>query len=365
MSWFEIVFGIILVLYGIQGLIIVYGSSKKFKKVKSTTLPSATVIVAARNEEGNILRCMEALHTLKYDNGELEILIVDDHSTDRTAEIIDSYIKDKPGFKRLEAPEPSGTLRGKANALDFGIKNAMGEIILTTDADCAVSATWAETIVSYYTDDVGMVFGYTDQETGSQFYGMQSLDFIYLLSVAASTINIDYPTSCIGNNMSFRKSAYLDVGGYGALPFSVTEDFMLMMAIHKTGKHRLVYPRDPKSMVTSQPCPDWKILLHQKKRWAVGGLDSALYGFAIMATGFAANAMVLMLPLFFSVNGFYFALVKFALDAGILLASLVPLRITNHLKYFVSFQLYFIFYVLSLPFIVLPNKKVTWKERKF
>ncbi len=51
------------------------------------------------------------------------------------------------------------------------------------------------------------------------FSGMQSIDFIYLLFVASGTINIGMPITCIGNNMSYRKKAYDEVGGYENLPF--------------------------------------------------------------------------------------------------------------------------------------------------
>ena len=85
-------------------------------------------------------------------------------------------------------------------------------------------------------DDVGIVNGFTTQTAYNAFSGMQAIDFVYLLIVAAGTINLGYPISCIGNNMSYRKKAYLETGGYEKLPFSVTEDFNLLMAIARLGK---------------------------------------------------------------------------------------------------------------------------------
>ena len=137
---------------------------------------------------------------------------------------------------------------------------AQGEIILTTDADCTVHPMWAYTTASYYRPDVAMVNGFTTQEAYDGFSGMQAIDFIYLLIVAAGTINLGKPISCIGNNMSYRKKAYFEVGGYENLPFSVTEDFNLLHAIFKLKKYKIIYPLNKESVVISLPCKNLKNL---------------------------------------------------------------------------------------------------------
>ncbi len=61
---------------------------------------SVSVIVAARNEENDILECIQSLDKLEFPAGKIEIILVDDNSTDRTGEIIDEFIADKPKFKK-------------------------------------------------------------------------------------------------------------------------------------------------------------------------------------------------------------------------------------------------------------------------
>ena len=244
--------------------------------MEETDLPGVSVIVAARNEEKNILRCLESLDKLIYPEGKLEIILVDDQSTDNTGRIIDEFISDKKIFRKIISKKETEKLKGKTNALANGLEVANNEIIMTTDADCEVKPTWVKRTASYYFNNVGMVNGVTTQTAFDHFSGMQSLDFIYLLIVASSTINLGNPISCIGNNMSYRKEAYDEVGGYENLPFSVTEDFNLMMAIHRLEKYKIIFPVDKDTLVTSLPCPDIKSLLHQKKRWAVGGLGCSV-----------------------------------------------------------------------------------------
>ena len=88
----EIIFLAILCGYFLQSILFVIGAKKKFPRLNENKLPTATVIVAARDEEKNIQRCLDSLGKLEYPNSRLEVLIVDDRSTDKTGEIIDKFI---------------------------------------------------------------------------------------------------------------------------------------------------------------------------------------------------------------------------------------------------------------------------------
>jgi cellulose synthase/poly-beta-1,6-N-acetylglucosamine synthase-like glycosyltransferase len=362
---FEIVFLVVVCLYFLQSVIFIIGTRKKFKRIDKSRLPSATIIVAARNEEENILRCLQSLNNLEYPEGKLEIIMVDDKSTDNTGRIIDEFIKDKPKFKKIITEKEKGRLKGKTNAIANAIDIATGEIILTTDADCAVSTKWATTIASYYEDNVAIVNGFTTQEINNNFNGMQNLDFIYLLTVAAGTINFDNPLSCIGNNMSFRKTAYYEVGGYENLPFSVTEDFNLLFAIYKLKKYKIIYPLDVNALVISKPCKSFTEIYRQKKRWGVGGLKSPLRGYIVMTIGFLTNLGILISPFYFSVSVLYLIAFKLMVDFFFLYYILKKLNYQQAIKYFIAFEIYFTLYVIILPFIILPSQKVNWKGREY
>jgi len=238
----ELIFLFIMIGYFFQSFIFILGARKKFPRLPDEKLPTATIIVAARNEEEKILRTLQSLDKLEYPDGKLQILIVDDQSTDNTGKIIDQYISGKVRFKKITTAEHHTKLIGKMRALAYAIKEATGEIILTTDADCEVKPGWAKTICSHYFDDVALVTGITTQTAANWFHGMQAIDFVYLLTAGAGTTNLKIPISCIGNNMSYRKSAYDEVGGYEKLPHSVTEDFTLMNAIYNLKKYKVIFP---------------------------------------------------------------------------------------------------------------------------
>ena len=220
-------------------------------------------------------------------------------------------------------------------------------------------------MASYFQADVGMVDSYTTQKANSSFGGMQAIDFIYLLLVAGGTINLGVPISCIGNNMSFRKKAYDEIGGYETLPFSVTEDFTLLRAIYKLKKYKIIFPLDKDALVTSLPCPDFKSLFRQKKRWSIGGLGVPFRGFFIMFWGYLTSLCIVLTPIFYSPVWLYLIFFKIAIDLFVLLPIHQNLGITKNLKYFIVHQVYYILYVLALPFIVFTNRKVVWKGRVY
>jgi len=361
----ELIFLIILCGYFFQSALFVIGAKKKFNQLKSEDLPTVSVIVAARNEEEKILRTLESLNKLEYPEGKLEIIIVDDRSTDKTGLIIDEFISGKAIFTKIIPDEPEGKMVGKVNALATAIKLAKGEVIMTTDADCRVKPGWVKAIASHYTNDVGMVDSYTTQLADKPFNGMQAIDFIYLLIVAGGTINLGLPISCIGNNMSFRKKAYDEIGGYEALPFSVTEDFTLLKAIYELKKYKIIFPLDNEAVVTSLACPDFISLYRQKKRWAVGGLGVPVRGFFIMFWGYLTSLGVILTPLFFSPEWMYLIFFKIVIDFFILMPVHQKLGIVKNLKYFWAYEIYYVLYVLALPIMVLLSRKVIWKGRKY
>lgn len=365
MTTFEIIFLIALSLYFINLVIFTIGASKKYPKINYNELPTASVIVAARNEEKNIYDCLFALDKLEYPENKLEIIIVNDHSTDNTEKIVKEFIKDKPRFKLYIPEKKLGNLKGKANALANALKIAKGEIILTTDADCIVNPKWALTLCSYYQKDVAFVGGFTTQEDHTSFQAMQAIDFIFLLTVASGSLNLGKPLAAIGNNMSYRKSVYDEIGGYENLPFSITEDFRLLRSIHELKKYKCIYPVDENAVVTSKACANFNELYWQRKRWGVGGKDSELYGYLIMVWGYISKAMIILTPFFFSFNALYLTLTKIFIDYFFSKNVFNKLKLKMKISHFLVFEVYYTIYVLILPFIVLPNKTVKWKGRTF
>lgn len=354
-----------LLLYLVQIAAMIFAVRRPRDVIDDSVKPFVSVVIAARDEQDNLAACLESTLNQTYGHKAFEVIVINDHSTDRTEHICREFQERFDNFSYLNAREDA-QLRGKTNALDQGIEKAKGEVILITDADCSVPPTWVEWTARRYIGSVGIVGGLTLQRASTRFEGMQSLDWAFLLGLAAATMSLRIPLSTIGNNLSFRKSAYLEVGGYRKIPFSVTEDFMLFQAIVQAKRWNYICPIDPKVLVTSQPCSGWRELIRQKHRWGKGGLDMKLTGFSIMAIGFGLNLLILL----GLAAGEYVAsaatlLMKMGSEFAFLFSILQKQRHLQLLKYFLWFELYFVTYVLILPFLVFFGGRVIWKGRTY
>ncbi|MCU0452085.1 MAG: glycosyltransferase [Bacteroidetes bacterium] len=356
---------IVLALYLLQTAIVVVGLTR-IPPITTGARPTVSIVVAARNEEASIGACVDALCRQTFPADRYEVIVVDDDSTDLTAEVVRGRMPDHVQL-RLVHSSPLSRLKGKARPLSAGIAQARGEVILITDADCRVPPTWVEATAGQYEPDVGLVGGITLQRAHTSFGGMQSLDWAYLLGVAAASVALGRSFGSIGNNLSFRKRAYDEVGGYDSLPFSVTEDYTLVHAIRSSGRWQQRYPIDARLLVESDPCPDVRALFHQKLRWGRGGLDVPFIGFVIMAIGWSVHFLPLIHTLVWGAwwHTLTVLFVKATADYVLLAQVLKRLGRLDDLRHFFWFELYFALYVVALPVVVLLGGPVRWKGRQY
>ena len=110
---------------------------------------SVSVIIACRNEDQNILKLISCLKKQNFDKKKLELIFINDHSEDKTLELLE---KSQKNWSYLEVINLKDSITGKKNAIREGIKVAAGDIILCTDADCEMGERWIETIIKYFED---------------------------------------------------------------------------------------------------------------------------------------------------------------------------------------------------------------------
>ncbi len=327
--------------------------------------PRVSVIVAAKDEEWNLPACLESIVKVDYPKELFEVIVVNDQSADATASVVDDFVARYDFVKRVDAKE-SSELRGKANALSQGIDTAEGEFIFLTDADCTVPTTWINGTLKYFREETGIVGGVTlISDDGTSISGIQALDWDFLLTLGAGAATIRKPLACLGNNLTFRKKAYDDVGGYRKIKFSVTEDYALFKTISSSGTWDYCYPMDPLTLVETLPVKSLKEVFNQRKRWATGGKDTGLFGIVTMAPGFLFHWLImssLIVSPFLFLMSFIF---KIVLDTIFLIPTLKHYGKIAHLKFMLYFEIYYLVYVAILPFSVYLGKAITWKGRKY
>lgn len=269
---FWINFGLIalLAIYWLFGRRIQRGLSAP-TRASRTNQPTVSVVVAARNEARRIGALLNDLALQGYPRELLEIIVIDDSSTDTTAEIVTQHSDTGVRLIQLEHTPPGWS--PKKFALQKGIEASTGEIILTTDADCRVGPRWIEGMVAGFDDSVGLVAGFSrisKKETSSRAAAAwEGLDFFALLSAAAGTLNKGMPMSVTGQNLAYRREAWEQVGGFEAIHHRPSGDDMLMMQLiaHRTD-WQCHFHLLPDSFVSTRACESVRELIHQRLRWA-------------------------------------------------------------------------------------------------
>ena len=326
-------------------------------------LPRVSILVAARNEEAIIERCLASLAQLNYPVELLEILIGDDHSTDGTMAVVQRFIADKPQFRLLSIRQRLGTARGKGNVLAHLCRAATTDYFFVTDADMALAPDWVRTMLAAATPTVGIVTGITTSD-GSLFGRLQGLDWLFGLSLVRLLADRGVPATTVGNNLLVRRAAYESIGGYEALAFSVNEDLQLFSLVVAQGWEfrNLVVPG---ALGLSVPQPTVRFLLRQRQRWMRGagllpwqlsGLFAS-YGFFYTVLGWPG-----LLPLG-TIGALYGAKVLF--QSMFLLIVLRQAGRREALPVLLLYEFYLLVMSLAVLAYTAWPRPIEWKERKY
>ncbi len=229
---------------------------------------TASVIVCARNEERSIRKCIQSLLSQTIP---VQIIIVDDRSTDSTPVILASF-GDAITVVRIDTC-PEG-VSPKKNALLHGIRYAHGDILMLTDADCTVPLQWVELHCTQYADSIGLCAGLVFVKEKNFWHRLINFELYALSLCTAGAIGMGNPMIATGNNLSYRKSAYLDAGGIEPLLLIDSgDDDLMVQAIARTGKWGSTFCSDPRSFVATEPVESVSAFIRQRRRWASRGLD--------------------------------------------------------------------------------------------
>jgi biofilm PGA synthesis N-glycosyltransferase PgaC len=334
-----------------------------FKTEKSEMFIS--VVIPVRNEGHNIKYLLADLENQAY--AHFEVIVVDDHSEDNTVQLARDVLIRNPGFRIIH-----NAGEGKKTALTSGIQAAKGTIIITTDADCRVSAEWISTIARYFNNqEIKMVFGCVRMDANGIFTSLQSLEFASLIGSGMSMASWNYPVMCNGANLAFRKSVFGEVGGYkGNLHIPSGDDEFLMRKI------LAVYPNGIKpvlslqTVVSTLPNNTLKEFFQQRIRWAgKWTANTSLLSQILAPFVFCFHLTTILFPLFVAFGWIDIQTLLILMLAKASLEFLFLKRVTKFLSLrwdWVAFALLQLIYPLYVVFIgVLSNfNSFEWKGRK-
>ncbi|MFN3848030.1 MAG: glycosyltransferase [Spirosomataceae bacterium] len=346
-------------------------SGKPWRFPKTSKVLKVSVLIAARNEEENILDLLQSIENLSYPKDYLQILIGNDNSTDKTESIIREFIAEKPHYQlinittnlsSLSGDGKGGILKGKANVLAQLAHHAKGDYFFYTDADIELPTDWVQAMLKYFEgNSVGVVTGVTIVKGNNWFEACQALEWLSALYFIKRLADYKIPATGMGNNMAVLAEAYRAVGGYEKIGFSIVEDYAIFKAIiDKEYEFRQAF--EPSIMAFTKPPKNY---FEQRKRWVTGGIESR----STLIIPALIQAFALPILLIISIFNWQTSLgifcLSFILNLVGCLKILPRMKLMRLFKYVPIYTVYmYIFWFLQFVNYLLPTKLV-WKERQY
>ena len=367
-----------------------------------------SVLVPARNEEANIARCIESLWQQSYPKDLYEVIIIDDHSTDLTGEIVSHlhfaglsllYLPLGDGASRGDDASPrDGASRGAARssgppaykklAIEAGVRAASGELIVTTDADCIFHPEWLATLAAFY-EERGAKFiaapvriggaepiRRTTRVSAIQNRGQarptkpaprvahsflsifQTLDFITLQGITGAAVSKRFHSMCNGANLAYEKSAFYEVDGFqGIASVPSGDDMLLMHKIFLRYPDKVLFLKSPQAIVSTNPATTWSDFVHQRIRWAskADRYDDKRI-FWVLLLVYIVNVMFALLPIAACWNTWWLLL----LVIGLLTKTMLEFPFVYTVAGFFDQQLLMRWFPLMQPLHIIYTVVIGW-----
>jgi biofilm PGA synthesis N-glycosyltransferase PgaC len=348
-----------------------------------------SVIVAIRNEAENIKNLINSLLAQNYLKKNLQIILVNDHSTDVTVELIQTHIALDKHFLFLELPTH---VRGKKQAITYAIQHAKGKLIVTTDADCIFHPNWLLTIYNFYQQKqaklisagVKMLPQREQEKRQNQTESKQQnreqnlldifqiLDFSTLIGVGAACIAMQKPTMCNGANLAYTKEVFEEFGGFeGNEHLASGDDEFLLQKIATKYPNDIHFLKNKEAIVSTTTQQTWKDFFQQRKRWASKwNLHKQWQTQTLALFIFVFHLTALLLPLFvyfgkISITQMLFFLgVKMCIEFIFVGSFLQFLQLTHYIIFIPFIGILYPCYAFIMG-IAANFKGFEWKQRQY
>lgn len=335
-----------------------------------------TILIPARNEAENIQVCIQSILDQKFPLHLFEIIVIDDHSEDETAELIQQF--KAPNIRVLFLKDFIKNRKElqsfKKKAIETGIEHSTGNLIITTDGDCIVPENWLNHLVSFYEKGkykfIAAPVNFHKED--SLFEKFQSLDFIGMMGVTGAGIYGRFMNMCNGANLAYEKEAFYTIDGFNGIDkIASGDDMLLLQKMAKQFPNQIGFLKNKNATVLTKAKPDLKSFSQQRVRWAskTGNYQEFQITFILALVFFFCVSIVFnffLLPFFFQKIGWIFL-------TQILIKSTVDFFYLNHLstffqrndlmKIFFPSQIFHIIYIFVIGFLANLVKEYSWKGR--
>jgi len=334
--------------------------------------PMVSVVIAARNEETEIGGTLASVLKQDYPTDRYEVIVVDDRSSDRTAEIVENIAKDDTRVRLIRQRCVKPCVSPKKQALELGFRATSCEIIVTTDADCRPHTGWLQALIRHFTPDVGMVTGQARFDIGASpplWQRLQALDYMSQGIAAAGLIADEIPFSCTGASLAFRVALFDEVGGYTGVERLISGDDELLLMKANRSHWRIVTATERDAIVPTRPPTTLRELWQQRMRWGSKGLYYRLSRKLILSGIFIFFLALIIGPLISALSGLWIVWIVWFLAK--LISDAIVVNLGCHLYHESYRWIDFIILELIHPFFMVlfaiggHFSSFEWKEQTF
>ncbi len=266
--WFMIAYQLVLT---IAGFFHYLHSIREKKRVDEMTFdyPPVSILIPAHNEEIVMAATLDAMLALDYPKDKMEVIVINDGSTDSTKEIIESYARKDPRIVLCDVPVGQGG-KGKSTALNLGVKKTHSEFIAVYDADNTPAPDALKYLVAQLllNPRLGAVIGKfrtinKNRSLLTRFINIETLSFQSILQ--AGRWKLFKIATLPGTNFVIRKKVIDEMGGWDADAMTEDSELSIRMYIHKWRIKFIPY-----SFTYEQEPERWDVWLKQRTRWVRG-----------------------------------------------------------------------------------------------
>jgi len=358
--FFTLIYFIILVILSIH-----WHKIKQAPALSHSNRIGVSVIIPFRNEQSNLNNCINSIRNQHYPHDLVEIILVDDHSTDESL----NSLSEIENINIIQLPKH---LEGKKAALEVGINAAKFEWIVTRDADTICSSDWLSNlmILQEHTNADFIIGQVAYTGNGSFLSAIQILENMAISIVGGGMARLGKPILCNGANLLFRKSGFIELNGYAGNEKIASGDDIFLLNKFQATKKKVSYCRNFNSIVYCKTEEKFWAYFNQRIRWAgKNKQNSNPFNFLLAFLIFTTNCLV-FISLFFTLlandQTIYFSIVvlmKFIVDGIILAQSAFYFK---QVKLLCWMPLFFCVYPLLILFVLSLSlfHKASWKGRK-
>ncbi len=240
-------------------------SSRKKQEVIVLDEIALTLLVPVRNEAKNLPDLIIDIRSQSYSSDKFEVIFINDHSDDRSLEIIESLTKEAGNTKLLHLPEH---LQGKKEAISLGIQEARNGRIIQTDADCRLSQDFIREHAEAAAGNQVFIAGPVRHAQSKKLLdNLEALEFMSLIGSSMGSFLTKKPVMCNGANLSYDKAFYLrNEQELKKIPSPSGDDIFLLIRAKKEGME-MVYLLSENAAVMTGHAGSFKAFIQQRIRW--------------------------------------------------------------------------------------------------